>query len=336
MKLLMSLLFLTNILDPFQALDDSGRPLPFAVLTFWESGTTAPQAVYSDQELLEVLSDEKGRVTAGSLGVFPLIYLDETALYRVRLQTAQGVLRFDVDPYICDCTEPPRLFRGPVHQALARVLDDPPTFAPPPQSGARLRFTLTETEEPRDTWADAARTIPHPNPLRANAGGFFPPVYLDDVTEYRVRLDTAAGAPLLDVDPYECQCGFLLLTSRPYALESLDAAESNLASAREGAAFGFVEGAETGSSAISGSLVTAFISYGNYAPEAGESRTVGALSGTLIQPLETYSNYAPEAGESQLVGALSGTIDVVLVTYGNYAPEAGESGLTSAISGTLV
>lgn len=215
--LIVSLLFLSPILDGFQALDGSGRPLPHAVLTFLRSGTTIPKAVYADQDLEVELSDAAGRVTADAQGRFPLIYLaaDPTPRYRVMLHTAQGVLRWDIDPYVCDCTDPPYLFRSPKHQALdedGRVL-----------AASELVFTLTETETPAAIYADADRAVPLPNPLTADAGGFFPPIYLDDDVDYRVRLSDRHGELVLDVDPYICECGFLLRTSRPYSLEQVEA-----------------------------------------------------------------------------------------------------------------
>ena len=302
----MSLLFLTEVLDSFRALDDAGRPLPGAVLTFWQSGTTTPAAVYADQELRTALSDAQGRVTADSQGRFPLIYLDPDVLYRVRLTTAQGVLRWDVDPYLCDCTDPPRLFRNPVHQALARISDDPPTFAAPSQPGARLRFTLTESESPRDVYADAARTVPLPNPLRANAAGIFPPIYLDDETLYRVVLETASGEELLEVDPYECQCGFLLLTSRPYAIEALDALDSYGSRVAEFPHPLIIEAVDSGGELRSGELRALLVTYDDGLPEA--MTNAGALlSGDLDSILVTYNNGLPEALDSagQL---LSGTL----------------------------
>src|SRR5690606_4848979 len=214
--LIVSLLFLTPILDGFQALDDARRPLPGAVLTSVRSGTTVAKPVYADQELDTVLSDNRSRVAANEEGRFTLIYLayDPTPRYRVMLHTADGVLRWDVDPYICDCTDPPYLFRSPKHQALdedGRVL-----------AAAELMLSVTGTETPMHGYADADRTVPLANPLRADAGGFFPPIYLDDDVDYRVRLSDRHGELVLDVDPYICDCGFLLLTSQPYPYEFSD------------------------------------------------------------------------------------------------------------------
>lgn len=328
----MSLLFLTNVLDAFQALDDSGRPLPGAVLTFWRSGTVIPEAVYADQDLLAELSDAQGHVVADSQGRFELIYLRDTSLYRVRLQTAQGVLRWDVDPYLCDCTTPPRLFRAPVHQALTKIADEPPTFAPPPKPGASLRFTLAGTDEPRDTWADAARSVPHPNPLRANAGGFFPPVYLDDVTAYRIRLETLAGAELLDIDPYECQCGFRLLTSKAYAYEAFDQATAS-SSMTAGAFMPVFEDDGRGSLALlSGSLQAPLISYTMFETEAGTA-SFSMQGGNMIAPLVFYTMYETEAGTGSFA-MQGGNMIAPLVFYDQWPTESG-TGSLALLNGSL-
>lgn len=108
----MSLLFLTELLDRFQALDDAGLPLPGAVLTFWQSGTTEPAAVYEDLELQEPLTDAWGLVLADEAGLFPVMFMDPAVRYRVRLQDAHGLLRWDVE-YLCvescDCAAQPQV-----------------------------------------------------------------------------------------------------------------------------------------------------------------------------------------------------------------------------------
>lgn len=93
------------LLNPvFTALDDAGRPLAGAVLSFFLSGTTTPTPVYSDAALNTELGTT---VTADSAGVFPAIYYDPQVALRIQLHTAAGVLRWDVDPYECACADPP-------------------------------------------------------------------------------------------------------------------------------------------------------------------------------------------------------------------------------------
>lgn len=302
----MSLLFLTNVLDAFQALDDAGRPLPHAVLTFWHSQTSTPAAVYADQELETELSDAQGRVTADANGVFPLIYIDPDIMYRVRLQTSDGVLRWDVDPYLCDCTEPPRLFRNPVHQALTVVPGLIPTFGPPPLPGARLIFTDANTGAPLRVWADAARQVPLRNPLPSNAAGIFPPVYLEDDVEYRVQLVAPDGTVIIDADPYECFCGLLLLTSRPYPIESLDALDAALSINRGLLYVPPLDAFDVGLAALGGVLQTILRSY-VAPPEDAFDVGLAALGGELFGDVVTYGQYLPEALDVSLA-ALGGTL----------------------------
>lgn len=324
--LIVSLLFLTPILDGFQALDDAGRPLPGAVLTFLRPGTTVPKPVYTDQELDTELSDNRGRVVADEEGRFPLIYLayDPTPRYRVMLHTAEGVLRWDIDPYLCDCTDPPYLFRGPKHQALDE--------SGRPLAGARLIFSITETETPARTYADAELTVPHPNPLVADSGGFFPPVYLDDDITYRVRLTDRRGELLLDVDPYECYCGFFLLTSKVYPLEVIDSVVSDSPAFWSIPSEVLIEDLLSTGALIQGSLSEPLVTY-DAEPESVLS-TSALIEGSLREPLVTYANYEPEGIEST-GGLVEGALVVAVVSYGNYPPDELES-TGSLISGSLL
>lgn len=77
--------------------DANGKPLAQARLTFWRSRTTAHAPVYSDPGLETEIEQP---IEADSSGVFPSIYLDSTIDYRVLLHSDDGVLRFDVDPYV--------------------------------------------------------------------------------------------------------------------------------------------------------------------------------------------------------------------------------------------
>lgn len=181
------LLFLTEISDPFLALDGAGDPLPLATLRFYRRGTVAPQPVYSDSGLMTPISQP---ITADSAGEFVPIHLDPDLTYRSVLKASDGRLIFDVDPYEIDESETGRnLFRGPKVQALVDGI---------PQAGATMTFYTTETSTKRDTFADALLDTPHPNPIMADAGGFFPPIYLD----------TSAGDYKVDpswtdeIDPY--------------------------------------------------------------------------------------------------------------------------------------
>jgi|GEM_PF-6782798 len=336
----MSLLFLTHVLDSFRALDDAGRPLPGAVLTFWRSQTSAPATVYADQELLIELSDAQGRVVADAQGIFPLIYLDPDTLYRVRLQTGEGVLRWDVDPYLCDCTDPPRLFRNPLHQTLTRIEGLIPRFEPPPVPGARLIFTDYNTGAPARVWADAARTVPLRNPLPSNAAGIFPPVYLEDGIEYRVQLVAPDGSVLLDVDPYECQCGFLLLTSKAYAYEFEHHSVGSGGAIHRGIydpVFGHVA-AGSGGSILVGALMEPIIPYHDWPPDVAIGVGGAILGGDLDLPPDPtlpYENWPPDeaVGTGGLIN--SGTMIAPVVEYENWPSDIANASGGSINSGTL-
>ena len=86
----------TFVLPRQVALDEDADPLSGALLYFYSTGTTTPQAVYADVDLT---TPHTNPVVADSAGNFPKIYLDSDAPanYRVRLTTASGVLRYQED-----------------------------------------------------------------------------------------------------------------------------------------------------------------------------------------------------------------------------------------------
>jgi hypothetical protein len=86
-----------------------------------------------------------------------------------------------------------QIFTEPSQQALdtsARVLP-----------GATLSFFLTATSTATNAYADKDLTTPLANPLSANSGGVFPPVFLDPSVVYRIVLKTAGGVTLQTWDP---------------------------------------------------------------------------------------------------------------------------------------
>lgn len=142
--------------------DGSGRPLAGAVLTVWKHGTTSPATVIGEDGF-----PMSGPFVTDENGVLPNLYLDPSKKYRVRMVDARGVLIFDVDPYVSESA----LFRSPIYHA--RDEDDMPI------AGATLAFFRLNTAIPKDTYADGDGLAEHPNPIRADAGGFFPPIYLE-------------------------------------------------------------------------------------------------------------------------------------------------------------
>lgn len=72
-----------------------------------------------------------------------------------------------------------------------------------PVSGAKANFYLTTTTTRVDTYQDAALTVPHTNPVIANAAGFLAPVYLSPDVLYKCVITDSADVSLPDgtVDP---------------------------------------------------------------------------------------------------------------------------------------
>lgn len=69
-----------------------------------------------------------------------------------------------------------------------------------PRSGAKLYFYETATTTPVTTYEDADRTVPHTNPVVADASGMFPAIYLPDGKSKAV-LKTSADVTIQTVDP---------------------------------------------------------------------------------------------------------------------------------------
>lgn len=92
----------TIFFDPqVRPLSDAGATMPAAYLQFFLSETTTPADVYSDASLSTSLGD---LVTADSDGRFVApIYMDASITYRAQLYDSDGVLIWDIDPYL-----PPR------------------------------------------------------------------------------------------------------------------------------------------------------------------------------------------------------------------------------------
>lgn len=77
------------------ALDSTGAPISGATLTFYRTGTTTLQSVYSSSALTTPLSNP---LTADSAGRFAAVYLDPAKTYRAILKDAGGSTIKDVDP----------------------------------------------------------------------------------------------------------------------------------------------------------------------------------------------------------------------------------------------
>lgn len=210
----MSLILLSDAAQPFTALDIVGRPLPFATLDFYRSGTTEPANV----------GDDDGHFEADANGVFPNIELEPEVSYRVIHKTSAGVLIYDVDPYVCTCGNASPIFRSPIQRAF----DGAGNIAP----GAKLYSFASDGETPAPLYADPNLTTPLPNPIVANAAAVFRlPIYGDDDVTYVLELRDAAGGVLEKWEPYQCVCGIGPLGEFEVTVGNID-----------GSAFGYENG----------------------------------------------------------------------------------------------
>jgi len=70
-----------------------------------------------------------------------------------------------------------------------------------PMAGAQLQFYLTGTTTPANVYSSSALSTPLSNPVVADSGGLFAPIYLDPTVVYRCQLLSASGALVRDIDP---------------------------------------------------------------------------------------------------------------------------------------
>jgi hypothetical protein len=73
-----------------------GIVAPGATATLYTTGTTTPQAFYSDESRLVSLGST---ITADAIGNFPIAYQDETVPFRLILKDRLGTELDDIDPY---------------------------------------------------------------------------------------------------------------------------------------------------------------------------------------------------------------------------------------------
>jgi hypothetical protein len=69
-----------------------------------------------------------------------------------------------------------------------------------PQTGAELFHYRELTTTNLTVWQDEAGTIPHPQPVPCDSGGFVPLIYVDDTFDWKVVIKTAAGVTLKTYD----------------------------------------------------------------------------------------------------------------------------------------
>jgi len=78
-----------------QIVDQQGVPLVGATVTFYATGTSTLQSVYSDPLLTTALSNP---ITANSWGMFPQSFMIPSPAYRVVLKDPAGAVIYDCDP----------------------------------------------------------------------------------------------------------------------------------------------------------------------------------------------------------------------------------------------
>lgn len=72
-----------------------------------------------------------------------------------------------------------------------------------PLSGAKLHTYVTGTSTPQSVYTTSALNVAHANPVVADAGGNFAPIYFNSAQTYRVKLTDSTGAvTVFDVDPF--------------------------------------------------------------------------------------------------------------------------------------
>jgi hypothetical protein len=72
-------------------------------------------------------------------------------------------------------------------------------------SGAKWYFYETTSLDAAPIYTSSALSTEHPNPVVADSGGLFEPIYLDTGITYRAILKTSAGITIQDVDPYNSE-----------------------------------------------------------------------------------------------------------------------------------
>lgn len=70
-----------------------------------------------------------------------------------------------------------------------------------PLPGAEWYFYATGTTTPQSVYTTAALSVEHANPVVADSGGQFAPIYFNAGLQYRGVLKTAGGVTLKDIDP---------------------------------------------------------------------------------------------------------------------------------------
>ncbi|MFO7287703.1 MAG: hypothetical protein C0P79_012680, partial [Gammaproteobacteria bacterium] len=138
------------------------------------------------------------------------------------------------------------------------------------------------------------------------------------------------GELLLDVDPYVCECGFLLLTSQPYPYEFSDKLEVSV-DWRKGIYWPSIsDELAIGVAFVSATLETPLQTYEIPAEELEVG--IGFVEGSLEAPLQTYEIPAEELEVG--IGFVGGSLEAQLVRYEQWPTEELDIGI-AFVSGSL-
>lgn len=69
-------------------------------------------------------------------------------------------------------------------------------------AGAKLYTYVTGTTTPAAVYTTSGLGVAHANPVVADSGGLFAPIYLDPAVTYRLILKTSGGTTIQDIDPF--------------------------------------------------------------------------------------------------------------------------------------
>jgi hypothetical protein len=146
----------TFVMPRQTALDEDANPLAGALLYFFQTQSTTPQAVYSDSALT---TSHAQPVVADAAGRFPKIYLNPSAPanYRVRLESAEAVLidqQDDVERFTVSSAEVAQAIYGRTSAEIAADVT-PSSFAYEPGNVRRYGATGNGTSDDTTAFSSA-------------------------------------------------------------------------------------------------------------------------------------------------------------------------------------
>jgi hypothetical protein len=160
----------------------TGDPVPGAVLSVYDTGTTTIAPIYADPDLSTPLQNP---LLANLAGRFPPIYTDTASEYRARCVDENDDELFDVDPIIP---------QQPFGRSAQPVDDNGNALG-----SASRTFYYANTSILAPIYSNAGMTVEIDNPQDANSSGVFTSAYIDLALNYRVILRDASGVLIYDI-----------------------------------------------------------------------------------------------------------------------------------------